>query len=126
MWRPVPRQCGLAAMSVLIPAMWVGCTVAHAELEPGGAKVLVIERPLEVKGCDSLGNVSGNASSLLGDVEAERTINARNRAATLGGNRVVPRQVTLLGAREFEVFYCPESNPPPPSTPLPATAPALR
>jgi hypothetical protein len=88
-----------------------GCAATPVTLTPEGERVLVLEPPFNLRECQYLGRIQASATNLRGDVEAQRLVNARNRAAALGGNRIVVGLVQLLGAREFEVYQCPPGMP---------------
>lgn len=96
---------------VLAALIVVGCAATPVMLTPEGEQVLVLEPPFNLRDCQYLGRIQASASNLRGDVEAQRLINARNRAAARGGNRILPGSVQLLGAREFEVYQCPAGSP---------------
>lgn len=102
------RRGMVPVLTVLIAA---GCVATPVKLTPEGEQVQVLEPPFNLRDCQYLGRIQASATDLRGDVEAQRLINARNRAAARGGNRILVGSVELLGAREFEVYQCPPGIP---------------
>lgn len=102
----------VAALSLAL----CGCAASTLELTPEGSAVQVAESKDAVKDCTDLGQVEGSARSLFGDVEVQKVISAKNRAAEKGGNRVVRGGAALadapiisgIGADVFEVYRCPK------------------
>jgi hypothetical protein len=102
----------IAALSLAL----CGCAGSTLELSPEAAAVQVAESKDAVKDCTDLGQVQGSARSLFGDVEAQKLISAKNRAAEKGGNRVVrggealadAKIVSGIGADTYAVYRCPK------------------
>ena len=105
----------------LVPAavcslvLW-GCSGSTLELTPEGSAVQVVENKEAVKDCTALGQVQGSARSLFNDVQAQKLISAKNRAAEKGGNRILPAGSAVgnapiiegIGANNFDVYRCPQ------------------
>lgn len=87
----------------------LGCSPTQVKLTPEGEKVAVAASPGQMRHCESLGRITAYSTNLEQDVEKQRLINARNKAAQMGGNRIVAGQATLMtvGGREFDVYRCP-------------------
>ncbi len=101
-------------VAVLSPALLIalaGCTPTEKRLSPGGERVRVVEEH-QVRDCEALGTVTASASSLMGSVTESRRLNARNKAAAKGGNRIVLATADFyLGTRRnYRVYRCPEGS----------------
>ena len=85
---------------------------ATSGLKEGGEKVRVLD-PQEVTSCRKLGEtntqVTANLAGIPRPIETitkELKVVARNAAARMGGDTVVPLTVISDGAQTFEVFKC--------------------
>jgi hypothetical protein len=63
----------LAAAALCLLAGLPGCTTTSVETHPNAGDVAVVELLSELKGCESLGKVVGNASDLRAEVEPQRS-----------------------------------------------------
>jgi hypothetical protein len=106
--KPISRNAKLAIAMVVLAA----CAATPVILTPEGERVTVLEPPFDLQGCKNMGRIQASASNFRGDVEEQRLINARNKAVLRGGNRIVTGSVQLLGARDFDVYACPDTAPP--------------
>lgn len=96
----------LISLSLSSCASWVTLT-------PQGESVSVRE-PSTVSACDRVGRVTSRSRDEIATIDrsAERLQNellilARNEAATLGGNVIVPDSVIRDGSQVFVVYTCP-------------------
>ncbi len=96
---------GMAAAFFLAGCSWV-------DLTPAAEKVRVLE-PQEVASCREVGRVVAKTKAKIGfiarsrdtvDEEVERL--ARNNAADLGGDTLVPSGPLVDGERSFKVYRC--------------------
>jgi len=99
----------LAALtSVLIGCTWIKLTDAGAEVAQGSAA--------GVTDCELVGAVTASTQNRVvlergrGKVAEELIVLARNEAATLGGDTIVPAGPMVDGRQDFEVYRC---GPPP-------------
>ncbi|WP_317932468.1 DUF4156 domain-containing protein [Halioxenophilus sp. WMMB6] len=97
----------LAASSLLV----TGCT--FVKLSEAGAKVDIRENT-SVANCQKLGTISVNGVDNVGfinrsekKVSNELTIQARNDAAAMGANVLVPLGSPVDGVQKFEAYRCP-------------------
>ena len=104
-----------------------GCAAGKKlKLTPAGANVLRAHSLTDVKECERLGPITAKLSlgtSFTAGVMAGRSgtptrpddplsvneylIDARNKAARMGGNRVLATNEPYGGKREFDVYRCP-------------------
>ena len=96
-----------------IAALVVGCT--WVKLTPAGEQVSLSARPGVEGKCKKIGVTSAQVPDKLWFVERARSTVAeeldalaRNEAAELGGNTVVPTSDEEQGRREFAVYTCNE------------------
>lgn len=98
-------RCALAAIIVLA----AGCT--WIELTDAGADVMQATRS-EAAECRLVGTVTSSTQDRVlvqrgrGKVAEELIVLARNEAATLGGNTIVPVGPPVAGRQDFEVYSC--------------------
>jgi hypothetical protein len=93
-----------------------GCSGSTLELSPEAAAVQLVEGKEAVNDCTDLGQVQGSARSLFGDVEAQKLVSAKNRAAEKGGNRLLrggqalgdAKMVSGIDADIYQVYRCPK------------------
>ena len=100
---PALALLGLLSLSIL------ACSPTQVKLTPEGEKVAVAASFYQVRNCEPLGRITASSTNLDQDPETQRTINARNKAAQRGGNRIVGGQATLMtvGGGEFDGYRCP-------------------
>jgi hypothetical protein len=92
--------------SLLVVILLVtGCAARQVELTERGKRVRPVPSRAEVWDCKELGVVYASSSSAIHS--GTRLVNARNKAAELGGNRILPGRIDVFGEREFQVFLCP-------------------
>ena len=102
-----------------------GCAGKKLKLTPAGANVLRAHSLSDVKECERLGpltaklfpgarfsvgmKTSGGKRSRPDDpiYINQYLIDARNKAARMGGNRVLATNEPYAGRREFDVYRCP-------------------
>ena len=109
---PLPHV--IVAMTTL--ALVMSCSAMAPNppntLTPEGEKVTPVDRPADVAKCRSLGKVIGRAASVFGkvDLATDQLVDARNKAAKLGANRLVRRgedqPIAEPGTASFEAFLC--------------------
>lgn len=98
-WLVLPVVALGAAACTWIPLTDAGAAVSQAT-------------PAEVTGCRLVGNVSASTQDRVlikrsrGKVAEELTVLARNEAATLGGDTVVPAGPIRDGRQDFDVYRC--------------------
>jgi len=108
---PTPVLRGLrrgAALAVLASALggctWIELTDAGAAVAQGTAS--------EVAGCELVGDVTASTQDRVllkrgrGKVAEELIVLARNEAATVGGDTIVPRGPMVDGRQTFDVYRC--------------------
>lgn len=102
----------MSAMRRLLPVMLVaaaGCT--WIKLTDAGAGVAQAA-PDEVAGCRQVGSVTSTTQNRVlvkrsrGKVSEELIVLARNEAATLGGDTIVPQGPMADGRQDFLVYRC--------------------
>jgi hypothetical protein len=100
------------AARFLLPALLLvtaGCT--WIDLTDAGADVTQGE-PGEVAGCQQVGTVTSSTQNRVllkrgrGKVAEELIVLARNEAATLGGDTIVPQGPMVEGRQDFNVYRC--------------------
>ncbi|CAI8953631.1 DUF4156 domain-containing protein [Methylocaldum szegediense] len=96
---------GVAVMFIVSGCTWV-------ELTPGGEKVRELTPP-EVGRCKHLGRVTSNTAATVGifarskeTVQKEVNRLARNNAADMGGDTIVPAGPLIDGEQTFNVYRC--------------------
>ena len=85
---------------------------AWVTLTPGGEKVRVLDAG-EVSACRELGNTTASLLAKVAginrneeQVEKELSLLARNSAADMGGDTVVPSGAVKEGKRSYTVYKC--------------------
>jgi hypothetical protein len=97
----------MLALAVLLPVM--GCT--WIKLTDAGAAVQQATSE-QVEGCRVVGHVTATTQDRVllkrgrGKVAEELIVLARNEAATLGGDTVVPAGAMAEGRQDFRVYRC--------------------
>ncbi len=107
--RGLPAVRGVLLSSVLVGA--AGCS--WVKLSEGGAQVRQAQAS-EVAGCTKVGVVSANTRDNLvfkvkrksAKVAEEIVVLARNQAAQLGANAIVPLGPVEDGASSFDAYQC--------------------
>ncbi len=96
---------GIAAVLLLSGCTWV-------DLKPKAEKVRVLD-PQEVGRCKEVGRVVANTKDKIGfiarskdTVKEEVDRLARNNAADLGGDTIVPSGPLINGEQPFKVYRC--------------------
>lgn len=106
----VPRRRE-AARSVLAGFLVVATGCTWIQLTEGGADVMQATRS-EAADCRLVGTVTSSTQDRVliqrgrGKVAEELIVLARNEAATLGGNTIVPVGPPVAGRQDFEVYTC--------------------
>ena len=97
-------------VALLILGLTGGCT--WVDLEPG-AQSVAVARTQDVANCQQVGNITANVMDGVAflDRDAEKVAEelstiARNRAAGLGGDTVVPASSISDGSQHFGVYQC--------------------
>lgn len=97
-------------MLIVLPAaLLAGCT--WVKLTDAGAGVAQAA-PDQITGCRLVGNVSATTRDRVvlqrgrGKVAEELIVLARNEAATLGGDTIVPAGPMAEGHQNFDVYRC--------------------
>ena len=95
----------LGALAWSTACTWVAVT-------PGGDRV-ALRSEADVTGCEKVGSTSAKVLEKVwfverskGKVDRELDTLARNEAATLGGDTVVPTSKEIGGKREYAVYDC--------------------
>lgn len=93
-------------------ALLLGTSCAWVALDPGGREVEITSTQRSAD-CESVGRASARTRARIGPfprsgtkVRSELDILARNEAARLGGDTVVPIGESRDGEQRFEVFRC--------------------
>jgi hypothetical protein len=105
------------AFACLVASLFCACALTQPNppnvLTPEGEKVVVVPTLANLTDCRSAGMITARAASVFGkvDMTEDQTVDARNKAAKLGGNRVMRREATEPvaepGTRSYEAFICP-------------------
>lgn len=97
-------------LGVAIMSMVSGCT--WVELKPQGEKIRMLTPP-EVGRCKFLGRITSNTAATIGifarskdTVREEIERLARNNAADMGGDTIVPTGPLIDGEQSFNVYRC--------------------
>ena len=102
-------RAGRLAMIALAVALVPACT--WVQLTDGGAQVQVLAAP-DVANCNEVGRTTSTTRDKVvinrGDtkVRAELQTLARNEAARMGGNAIVPEGEPDNGTQAFSVYAC--------------------
>ena len=102
------RTTPFAALLTLA-ALQAGCS--FVQLTPGGEDV-VIRSTADIAQCESIGVVTAKTQSRVviergaASVQSELNVLARNEAATLGGNAIVPIGEPVEGSQSFRAYRC--------------------
>jgi len=99
--------------SFILAALLIGgCANTGLKLSSAGEKVRVLD-PDEVSSCREMAKVNAATTRVIMGVERpdatiakELRIVARNRAAKLGGDTIVPLTIVEDGAQAFVVYKC--------------------
>lgn len=97
-------------LPMLIVATLAGCVFVQPTVE--GKKVRVLA-PHEVDRCRSLGTLTSQVADRVGAIPRSREavqddvlVNAKNTAADMGGDTIVPTSETENGKQTFGVYRC--------------------
>ncbi len=97
---------------LLLAALILGGCATSLKLTSGGEKVRVLS-PDEVSSCRLLGNTNASVTWVIAGVKRpdnvivqELRVVARNAAARLGGDTIVPLTVVDQGQQSFQVYKC--------------------
>ena len=82
------------------------CGRPNIALTLEGEKVLLVELPRALNDCEELGTIKASGTGVSPDGDP-RTVKARNKAARLGGNRIIVDSILLAGQFKYRVYYCP-------------------
>ena len=99
------KLTGVACAAVLLGAC------SGLKLTEGGEKVRVLD-PEEISSCRNLGRTNTSVTSRIvferpaDTVAEELQVIARNSAARMGGDTIVPLTVVEEGQQTFEVYKC--------------------
>ena len=103
------RHVSLA--TIVIAVVIAGCAT-YVKLSPGGEKVRVLSAD-EVRSCRLIGKVSSTVTEKAGIVTRTEgyvvqdvEYNARNSAAEMGGDTIVPLTQLKEGRQTFQVYKC--------------------
>jgi hypothetical protein len=103
--RSTPRHVAAPVVALILGGCtWIELTDAGAAVAQGTAG--------EVAGCELIGDVTATTQDRVvlkrgrGKVAEELIVLARNEAATLGGDTVVPRGPMEDGRQTFDVYRC--------------------
>jgi hypothetical protein len=106
----VRNMLKIVAWAILMSALLAGCT--WVKPTPEGEKVVVLSAA-EVQKCKRLGHTTVSVLSKVAGVErhkekveAELKTLARNTAAEIGGDAVVPESEIKDGQQRFGVYRC--------------------
>lgn len=103
-------------MKLLLPIivavfMATGCT--WVKPTPSGEQIRVATDPQTVQDCKKLGNTTVSLLDRVGpikrdakQVKDELNVLARNSAAEMGGDTILPVSEIYLGERSFDVYRC--------------------
>lgn len=102
------------ATLVLIATTLMASGCSWVSLTPEGETVKVAKRN-EVANCQKLGTTTSNGVSRVGILSRDEKVIfeelstlARNEAASLGGNTVVPdSEISIDGRQRFAIYQCP-------------------
>jgi hypothetical protein len=104
------KAAALATTLALLAPLQLGC--AWVSLTSGGEKVRVLERS-QAADCQRLGHTTSQTTDrALIFARLDRTVNeelrslARNEAAHMGGDAVVPVDMAKEGRQSFDVYRC--------------------
>lgn len=108
--RIMMRLITAVAVGGLLAGALTGCT--WVRLTDGGDAVMVLEQVPD--GCMRVGRVTSTSKDAVAGIDRnadrlgdEVEILARNEAATLGANTVVPVSALEAGRRSYEAWNCP-------------------
>jgi Domain of unknown function (DUF4156) len=106
------RLCQFAMIVPVLVAVAATAACTFVSLKPQAEKVRVLA-PQEVRRCRHLGKVTANTTATVGFIARSRdSINeevqnlARNHAAGMSGDTIVPASPLLDGEQSFEVYRC--------------------
>ena len=95
----------VAAVLGLMACSWV-------KLTPGGEKVRILSQA-EVTNCKSIGKTTANVADKVAGLERKQHVVkenlealARNAAADMGGDTIVPAEPIHDGKQTFDVYRC--------------------
>lgn len=100
----VIRLCLVTGVMAVSGCTWIKLTDAGAAVAQGNAA--------QVTQCTLVGNVSSSTQNRIvvkrgrGKVSEELIVLARNEAATLGGDTIVPEAPMADGRQDFLVYRC--------------------
>lgn len=103
-------------MKKILLALCVTTTLtacSFVSLDPQARDVNVADNISALKNCKSLGNTTVSLWSKADTFQSDKTVNtqldtlARNQAATMGGNTVIPSSEINNGQRTYSVYNCP-------------------
>lgn len=98
----------LTAFSVLALSLILAAACSNIKLTSDGSNVIEMGQLDVLEKCELLGKVTTNAKNVNRSQEdKDRSILARNEAAKMGGNVVVPQGEVVDNAQEFNVYRCP-------------------
>jgi hypothetical protein len=117
------RNVLILISGLLLTASVAACRVQVVnpphELTPEGAQVVLVERRIEVLPCTQLGAIQGRASSVFrSDILKDIQIDARNKAAYQGANRIIQKPSYLLirnqemSSAVYDMYLCQDNAPP--------------
>ncbi len=88
-----------------------GCAGQTLELTDGGLHVRVMESRMDAAKCELLKEFRIGPQDIRGDVKMQRLTLARNHAAELGANAVLPGEMSTealrLTQQHFSAYRCP-------------------
>lgn len=98
--------------TIVVATLILGACASALKLTSAGEKVRVLS-PDEVESCRKIGNTNASVTHIIAGIKRPdnvivqelRTV-ARNAAARLGGDTIVPLTVVDEGQQSFQVFKC--------------------
>lgn len=105
------RAPRLIALTLIVAALLsAGCTFVKLSPEAEATRVIPADR---VADCERLGSTTASMAERIGfikrppeSIEQELENAARNAAAEMGGDTIVPRGEIADGKRTYDVFRC--------------------
>ena len=96
------------AWVVLAIAVAALAACSNIKLSDDGKNVIEMKQLDVLSNCENLGNIKVNARNVNRSQEdKDRSVLARNMAATMGANVVVPASEVVDNAQEWSAYRCP-------------------
>jgi hypothetical protein len=98
-------------MLLAIGLALAGCAGQAVDLTDGGGRVRVMESRMDAANCELLKEFRMGPRDIRGDVKLQRLTLARNHVAEMGGNAVLPGEMStealMLTQQHFSAYRCP-------------------